>query len=74
MQHTPSSPIPLALNQHSVTTFTLLARGLVSNTITTRLTADNTGNGEYCVQVLAPSALVAVGVWLGGVCNHAAFN
>lgn len=70
----PSSPIPLALNQPSVTTFTLLARGLVNNTITTRLTAPNTGNREYCVQVLAPSALVAVGAWQGGVCNHAAFN
>jgi Tfp pilus assembly protein FimT len=70
----PSSPIPLALNQPTVTTFTLLARGIVNNTITTRLSAPNTGNRDYCVQVLAPSALVTVGVWQGGACDYAAFN
>jgi prepilin-type N-terminal cleavage/methylation domain-containing protein len=70
----PSSPVPLNMNPPTVTNFTILRRGILESTITTRLSAPNTGGREYCVQLLAPSAMAAIGVWQGGSCNHAAFT
>ena len=70
----PSSPIPLALNPATVTAFTLGPRGTLATTVTTVLSAPNTGNTEYCVQLRAPSALVGIGLNRGGTCDYAAFN
>ncbi|QVL52373.1 MAG: type II secretion system protein [Cyanobium sp. M30B3] len=74
VQLLPSSPIPLGLNQPSLLTFTFNPRGSVAATQTTLLSAANTANVQYCVQVLAPSGLVGVGIQQGSICNHAQFK
>jgi type II secretory pathway pseudopilin PulG len=74
VQLLPSSPIPLGLNTPSVTSFTFRPRGTLDSSITTLLSAPNTAGRQYCVQLLAPSGLVGLGVQQGGLCNYAAFN
>jgi prepilin-type N-terminal cleavage/methylation domain-containing protein len=70
----PASPIPLNLNPAAgTTTFTIASGGTVPATLTTRLSATGT-SAELCVQVLAPAAQVAIGIYKNPTCDHAAFN
>jgi type II secretory pathway pseudopilin PulG len=74
VQLLPISIIPLGLNQPSLLSFTFNPRGSVAATQTTLLYAANSSNVQYCVQVLAPSGLVALGIQQGNICNHAQFK
>ena len=71
----PVSPLPLSLNQAGgQTAFTFAPGGTVPTTLTTLLSAANTSDIQLCVQVVAPSGYLAIGIQQGSTCNHGAFN
>lgn len=74
VQLLPSRPLPIGLNQPTLLTFTFNPRGNVVSTQTTLLSAADNANLQYCVQVLAPSGLVGVGIQQNNSCNHAQFK
>ena len=73
----PSSPIPLDLSTPQINSNIFIRpRGLIDGDqpTTISLSASNTGGRSFCVQLVPPSALVAIGVIQGTSCNHAAFS
>lgn len=66
--------IPLALNPVSMTSMTIGPRATLASTITLRLSSVDVPGSEYCIQMLAPSSSVAIGVWINNTCNHQALK
>ena len=66
--------MPLALNPVSVTSMTIGPRATLASTITLRLSSADVPGSEYCVQMIAPSSLVAAGVLINNNCNHVALK